>query len=81
MKHSRQRQHKMWTKEEFKTVMTLWSSKSTQEIADELGRKTHGISSIAQLLRKAGLDLPKKHRNGYLNNLIEEFKVDLKKRK
>lgn len=75
------KEHKMWTKQDFKAIMKLWDTKNTQEIAEELGRTDGSVTAMVQTLRKAGVDLPKKHRNGYISSLVQEFLVDLKKSK
>lgn len=64
---------KLWTKGEFKTILSLWETKTTEEIAQDLGRHPSAITAIAAKLRKAGANLPKKRRNGYLDSLVSEF--------
>ena len=72
---------KFWVKEEIKTVMTQWDTKTKQELAEELGRTTEQISYIVMHIRKAGYDLPKKYKAGVIQNLIKECITDLKKSK
>ena len=68
MKYTRQ----LWTKNEIKTVMTLWETATTQQIAEKLKRKPSQVSAIAVKIRKMGFDLPRKRINGYLDTLLRE---------
>ena len=70
------KKHIMWTKSEIKSVSTLWETHTTQEIADELGRTNSQVTQMAQKMREAGVNLPKKHRAAYISNLINEFLVE-----
>lgn len=66
----------MWTKDEAKKVLRLWSSKTREEVAKEIGVSELQLYNIVTQLRKAGFNLPKKHRNGHLRNLLEEMAND-----
>lgn len=66
-----------FTKDEIKKVYRLWEGKSTLAIAEELGLKEQQITYIATQMRKSGLKMAKKHKIGYLRNLIEEVKLEM----
>lgn len=68
--------YKLWTKNDFKVIMQLWETKTTSQIAEELGRSQSNISAVAQQLRKHGVDLPKKKKPGYLGLLIQDFMAE-----
>jgi len=64
---------KQWTIQDIKTVLKLWKSKTSKEICDELGVREPQLYYIAKEIRKKNPKiLPKKHKTGYLQNLIEE---------
>jgi len=64
--------HRMWTKSDISSVMKLWDTHTVDEMAVKLNANRAQIQRIARLLRDAGAKLPKKHKNGYLTNLINE---------
>jgi transposase len=66
-----------FTKDEIKAVITLWEDKSTNEIAEELGRRTSSICYIANAIRKEGYTLSKKTKRGTMNLLIKEVIAEL----
>lgn len=68
----------MWTKDELKKVLKMWDSKTTEEIAEELGVKKVQVQGIANKFRKLGVKLAKKHRVGYMNNLMKEVIKEMK---
>ena len=68
---------KLWTKSEIKTVVQLWNTKTTAEIADELKRPHPSIGYIAKKIRDAGYDLPKKQRHGTISLLVKEVLREL----
>ena len=61
-----------WTKAEVKKVAQIWDKKSADEIASELGVKTIQVNYIVMQMRKAGFNLPRKHRKGTLQVLLKE---------
>ena len=62
-----------WTKDEIKMLGKLWTSQSSQEIADKMGLRKEQVSYMANEIRKVYPKLiPKKHREGYMRNLIVE---------
>ena len=63
---------KYWTVEEIKTVYTLWESKTTAQIAADLGRTVTAVSNMAFNIRKAGYKMARKKKYGSLQNLIHE---------
>jgi transposase len=76
-RHRRKNRFTPYTKDEIKAVITLWEDKSTQEIAEELGRKTSSIGYIANAIRKEGYRLPKKTKRGTFNLLVKEVIAEL----
>ena len=70
-----------WTKEEMKRFIGLWNIKTTEELCDELGRRKEQILYMANQMRKAGLDLPRKSKKGILRGLILEVIEELKNEK
>lgn len=63
----------MWTMKELRIIKDQWSSKSVDDIAEELGVKKQQIQYIVTLMRKEGIKLPHKHWKGVTSNLIKEF--------
>ena len=63
---------KPYTAQDIRAVVRLWESKTTDEIAAELGRSKQSVGYIANAIRKAGHRLPRKHKIGSLQNLIKE---------
>ena len=70
-----------WTKEEMKRFIGLWNIKTVDELCDELGRRKEQILYMANQMRKAGLDLPRKSKKGILRGLILEVIEELKNEK
>jgi len=63
----------MWTKDDLKLVLKLWESKTTDEIAAELGVVPQMIHYVAKQIRLVDPKaLPKKHRIGELQALIRD---------
>lgn len=52
--------------------MNLWETESTDDIAKAIKLEKVQVSYLVSQMRKAGVKLPKKHRAGYLHNLIKE---------
>ena len=62
-----------WTKDEIKTVAKLWTSSTISEMAEELGVDESQVVYMGSQIRLSYPDLvPKKHRKGYMRNLIVE---------
>lgn len=68
----KKRNYHQWTKSELKSVIKLWDSKTTEELAQNIGVARPMINAIATKLRKAGVKLTRKSRKGYLDSLIKE---------
>jgi hypothetical protein len=71
-KMTKRKPNQLWTKEEIKTVLKLWGENTTDQIAQQLGRKKDQISYIANQIRRAGHKLPKKRTIGRLQGMIKE---------
>jgi len=71
------RDYRMWKKEDLKKLIGLWDTTSLQEAAESLGAEQHQIRYIVSAMRKAGIPLAKKHKNGHLNVLLTELKEEL----
>ena len=67
------RKNNPWTIDEIEALHRIWESASSEEVARKLGRSAQQVSAMAGKLRKAGIDLPQKRKNGYLNTLIQEY--------
>ena len=65
----------LFTSDEIESVLSLWQSKTVQEIATELNRSIQSIQYIANRIRKISKNgiklLPKKHIKGTLDTLIK----------
>ncbi len=68
----------MWTKDEIKKIARMWTDKTMQDIADDLGVEKIKIAALTTQMRKAGFNLPRKHRNGYLLSLLKEVKAEMR---
>jgi biotin operon repressor len=68
----------MWVKEDIKAVLMQWNTKTTKQLSDELGCSEAQIMYIANQARKLGYDLPKKHKNGVVQNLLREVIAEIK---
>lgn len=68
----------MWTKDDIKKVAKLWSSKTMEELAKELDVRKDQILYIVTHMRKAGFELPRKHKTGYMEMLLKECLLELK---
>jgi hypothetical protein len=66
-----------WTKEEMKKLIAMWETKTVLELCDELGRRREQILYMANQMRRAGLDLPRKSKRGLIRGLILEVKAEL----
>lgn len=71
------KRNREYTKSDFKKVLELWATSSTQEIADVLSKngtncKPNQVTYIAGVIRKAGFKLPKKEIHGQSQKLARE---------
>lgn len=66
------KQRKLWVADDIKVVANLWESKTTREIAEQLGRSPASIQQLACMIRKTGYELKRKRMVGTLQNLIKE---------
>lgn len=67
----------LWTKADIQKVCKLWSTKTTQQIADDLKVEVYQVQSLATLIRKTGYPLPRKMVKGRLRTLVEEALSEL----
>ena len=63
---------KMFTQQEVNAVLELWETKTTEQIAKELGRDKSSIQYLATQIRKAGYNLPRKRHTGTIQLMIKE---------
>jgi hypothetical protein len=70
---STKRDAKMWTKDDVRKVHKLWTSKTVEEIRKEMDIRREQLTYIITQMRKAGIEVPRKHRNGHMRNLLEEL--------
>ncbi len=69
--------HQFWTKEDLKMVVRMWDDNTLVQIAEKLGREKSSIQQIATVMRKNGIKIARKRKNGYLALLINEVKEEL----
>jgi len=69
---SQKLQRHSWTKEEIKKLVKVWDTHTIDEVAQELKLDRQQVQYMVNEIRKAGVPLAKKHRKGYLQNLIKE---------
>ena len=69
---------KLLTKEELTYIVENWGKLSEQEIAEKLDRKPASVSSYVGILRKLGVNLPKKTLKGQ-RAIMMEFAEEWKK--
>ena len=67
----------MWTKDDVRKIHKLWTSKTVAEICDEMSIRPEQLTYIITQMRKAGIEVPRKHRNGHMRNLLEELAHEL----
>lgn len=67
----------MWTKTEIKAVAELWNTATTKEISEKLDVDYQQLNYTVREMRKAGMSLPKKHKNGNIQSLIKEVMGEL----
>lgn len=60
------------TKDIIRKLIDLWETKSTRDIAEELGVELGRVSYLATQIRKEGYDLPRKYIRGVTRKLIKE---------
>jgi biotin operon repressor len=68
----------MWTKADIKKVATLWETSTITEIATAIGINRPQLMYMLRQMRNAGFDIPKKHKTGYIQILLEECKREMK---
>lgn len=68
-----------WTKDNLRKLLSLWETKTPDEIAIKLGTDRKKINYMAYELRKAGFNIPTKRTNGQLKKMILELKDELTK--
>lgn len=79
-KMKRKKSH-LWTKDEIKTVASLWETSNFEDLCNKLDVKDFQLNYIVGHMRRAGFKLTKKHKKGYLQNLIQEVLLEVKKKK
>lgn len=67
----------MWTKEDIRKLHELWTSKNLEEISNEMKLTRLQVSYMVSQMRKAGIDMPKKHSKGRVMNLLYEMAHEL----
>lgn len=77
-KHATAPRH-IWTKEEIVKIIKLWESETPESLAEEMGLSAYQVLYMANLIRKKGLKLIKKRKNGITSFLVEEVIKDLRK--
>lgn len=63
----------MWTKNEIRTLMSLWDTKSPDDIAESLRITKTQVMYMVGMIRKVNpTALTRKRKNAYLNTMINE---------
>jgi len=65
-------QYHIWTKNDIRTVNKLWDTKSTREIAKELGVAPQQVTYLGTRIRLAGFNLAKRSAKGQMLTMIKE---------
>ena len=65
-------QRRLFTKNEIKTIVTLWEDSTTEQICNKVGRNKTSVMYIIKKARSLGVDLPKKRKIGITDNLVKE---------
>jgi hypothetical protein len=78
MSHTRNA-YREWTKEDMKFVISNWDNMSIPEMAEVLKVESNKVNAFAGALRRHGIKLTKKCRNGnfqmHLNKALEELNI------
>lgn len=69
---------KMWTKDDIKVLIRLWEDKTTEEIADIIGRSRSSVIAMSHRVREAGYPLPRKRKKNSQHHLIKAALEDYK---
>ena|SRR3990167_7063684 len=72
------KERRMWTKNDIKLIHKLWTNKTTEEVCKEMNLTKIQVQYMVRQMRKAGIDMPKKHRSGHVMNLLYELAHELK---
>lgn len=68
-----------WTEDMVLYVCTAWKEQSTEQIAEYLSKKyklsltRDNVNHIVNVLRQKGVDIPRKHKVGVYQVLVEGF--------
>lgn len=62
----------MWTKDEVRTIATIWEHETADDVAKKLKRTKTQINYMTAQMRRAGFKLAKKHRKGTLLVMLGE---------
>ena len=66
-----------WTKDEIKSLVSLWETKTVDEIAEELKLQRQQITYMAGRIRHNGFKLTRHHRDGVTALLVKEAMKEL----
>lgn len=67
----------MWTKENVKTLLSMWDSNSMLEIAQKMGLEQKQVQYMAHNLRAKGFPLTQKHKVGELQALLTDVALEM----
>jgi len=67
----------MFTKQEAKSLFTLWNTNSKEEIAEKLGLTLDQVSYLAGQMKLTGFKLSRKHQKGHLRVMLTELKNEM----
>lgn len=69
---------RQWTKEDVKTIISLWPTETVKAIGLKLGCSEGSVREIVKELKKKGFSMPEKQSQAYRMNAIEEAIAELK---
>lgn len=69
----------MWTKDEIRTVVTLWESNTVESICEAMNITSFQLHYIAKKLRDNGIKLTRKRKRSNVDLIIKELVDKLKK--
>jgi len=67
----------MFTKQEAKSLLTLWNTNSKEEIAEKLNLTLDQVSYLTGQMKLAGFKLSRKHQKGHFIVMLAELKKEM----
>jgi len=67
----------MWTKENIRVLVNIWEKSTVEEIADKLDVDKRKVTYMANVIRKQGYPLSRKHVKSRAKIMIDEVMSEL----